>query len=459
MLQPTHTRPDIFISRQLLGGLLKGTFMSLIMSRRSALRVAGASAGLLGAGLATNLAPYLAAATTPKKTSSLTTGRAASTSATLPAAVQPARPASPLLFDGRPTGSGFVRYEDLYRVGDDVTKALGRLTTSSVVTFPEGIFECIGFNHNLADIGILVPKICAGIWGSVPASKMSYNGTNGTIFQVKPKSSISAQYVPGKGTAVPMRIMMRIGGYGSASYGNFHVRGTDQGHIYQGFYEYNSKGAVTVQDCLFSGSETSGVSPPGETFVFGIHNAPDHTITRCEFDGRRYSDGLPHSGLATVQNCDKGTWVDCYGHHAKASSMVIYQSTHIDFWDCRSEWNGIGANPLNGSGWNHERASAIRHFRPTSMVDQRSGNVGVHMTFSNDTWTSGAYGTQKNGTLFIQDPQWNKLLTYPDDSMFVQTWHPYSNGDTQTTAPVVVDANGEPLAKFKWVHTVDQQNK
>ena len=440
--------------------------MSRILSRRAALRAAGVGIGVLGVGLSTGISPAIAAAATHPASIAHSvrainsTGEPTSTAAGHATGGPTIRPAQPMVIDGRPTGTDFVRYEDLYKLGDTVTKALGRLTTNSIVTFPEGIFECAGFDHNLADIGIYVPKICAGIWGSVPASKMTYNGSNGTIFQVKPNSSTSAKYVPTrKGTAVPMRVMMRMGASTGASYGNFHVRGTDQGHIYQGFYDYNSPGKVTVQDCLFSGAEISGVSPPGETFVFGIHNAPDHLVARCEFDGRRYSDGLPHGGLGTVQNCDKGTWIDCYGHHAKASSMVIYQSTHIDFWDCRSEWNGMGGNPLNGSGWNHERANAIRHIRPSSYVDQRNGNVGVHMTFSNDTWSSPVYGTQTDGKVYVEDPTWNKLLTYPDDSFLIQTWHPYGNGDVQKSAPVLVDRQGAALAKFKWVHSVDQQNK
>lgn len=435
-----------------------------MVSRRSMLKAAGVGATLLGLGIGP--AEKIIGAGRSGATASpqaLQPAASANTDATIqliPAISRHTQDglAVPAILDGRPSGSGFVRYENLYRPGDSVTDALGRLTSNSVVTFPEGVFECVGFDHSKADIGILIPKICAGIWGSVPASKMSYDSQNGTIFQVKPNSSTSAKYVPAKGTAVPMRIMMRIGGLGSATYGNFHVRGTDQGHIYQGFYDYNSRGKVTVQDCLFSGNEISGVSPPGETFVFGIHSAPDHMVARCEFDGRRYSDGQRHGGLGTVQSCDKGIWVDCYGHHAKASSMVIYQSTNIDFYDCRSEWNGVGGNPLNGSGWNHERANAIRHFRPSSLVDQSNGNVGVHMTFSNDTWNSAAHGVQTNGSLYVEDPRWNKLLTYPADSFLIQTWHPYSNGDTQKSAPIIVDGNKSPLKQFVWVHSVDQQN-
>lgn len=40
----------------------------------------------------------------------------------------------------RPTGTGYVRYEDLYSSGNDLQTVINKVTGNRVLTFPEGVF-------------------------------------------------------------------------------------------------------------------------------------------------------------------------------------------------------------------------------------------------------------------------------------------------------------------------------
>jgi hypothetical protein len=131
---------------------------------------------------------------------------------------QPLRPASAATAGTtRPTGTGYVRYEDLYKSGDTVTAAMARLTTPAIITFPAGKFECSDFATGY-NAGISIPKIAKGIWGS---GRGTVGGSTGTIFTMKPKSSTKKSLVPAqsKGGTTPTTLMMHSGSTSGASFG------------------------------------------------------------------------------------------------------------------------------------------------------------------------------------------------------------------------------------------------
>src|SRR4051794_37669503 len=74
----------------------------------------------------------------------------------------------------RPSGPGYVRYEDLYVGGDTLQQTFNRVTGNDILTFPEGefIFDD-GFTNGYYDC-IRVPTTCGGIAGS----------GNGTVFRM-----------------------------------------------------------------------------------------------------------------------------------------------------------------------------------------------------------------------------------------------------------------------------------
>lgn len=350
----------------------------------------------------------------------------------------------------RPTGAGYTKYESLYKSGDSVSGACARLTTASIITFPEGTFDLIDFDKGYLS-GLDVPRQCRGIWGSGPGNLA---GTaSGTYLRMKAMTSTKASLVPAQSShqSVQMRVMKSANSYAGQSFGQFQVRGQEQGHIYHGFTVYQPGGAVTATDILVTGWSGNATGPPGETFGFEISGAPSHTLTRVESDARRKD--LVRYGAApmTAENCHSGTWQDCYGHHSKASSITFFESSGINTYNLRSAYNGTGTGGqlLSGSGINHERTTGIVHHNPSLIVDRSNGNTGVHITFSNDNWSSSQVGSTANGSLTVIAPTFSPILD--GKHLYVQSWTPYGNGDTQSSPPTVHTASGSSLP-FAWIH-------
>lgn len=351
----------------------------------------------------------------------------------------------------RPSGAGYVRYEDLYKKGDTVTAAMARLTKPAIITFPEGRFECSNFSTGY-NTGISIPKIARGIWGS---GRGTLGGSTGTIFTMKANSSTKKSLVPAQssGGTTPTTLMMHSGSTAGGSYGQFQVAGTEQGHIFHGLTIFNPGGQVSMSDVLVTGWAGNNGAPPGETFGLTIHGGQNHTLTRVEADGRRVNGG-PSIGAVgiTYQDTVGGRLVDCAAHHCRASSVVFFQSFNVTTENIkvgRADDRAPGVSA--GGGINHERTSGCVHNNPTILT--RDTNRGVHVTHSNDKFVLNSGGksySTVNGTLKIVNPTFNDI--WGNKKFYVETWTPYWTGNTMTVSnpPRVLTAGAKTNLAYKW---------
>ncbi|WP_449372185.1 hypothetical protein [Arthrobacter psychrolactophilus] len=359
----------------------------------------------------------------------------------------------------RPSGAGYVRYEDLYKAGDTVTAAMARLTTPAIITFPPGRFECSDFKTGY-NAGISIPKIAKGIWGS---GKGTVGGSTGTIFTMKAGTSTKKALVPSQssGGTTPTTVMMHSGSTTGASFGQFQVAGTEQGHIFHGFAIYNPGGQVTMTDVLVTGWAGNNGAPPGETFGLTIHGGENHKLLRVEADGRRVSGGSSFGAVGiTYQDTVGGSMVDCASHHCVANPVVLFQSFNVTTENIKigradDRVRGVTA----GSGINHERTSGCVHNNPTILT--RESNRGVHMTHSNDKFTmtrSGKTYSTANGTLKVVNPTFNDI--WGNNKFYIETWSPYWTGNTMTVSnpPKVYLAGGTATLNYKWAFSGKQYN-
>lgn len=365
-----------------------------------------------------------------------------------------------------PTGTDYVRYQDLYVTGDSVTGALARLSSPKYVTFPEGEFADSDFTSDSSKPGyyqacITIPRQCRGIIGS---GSGTLGGSTGTVFSIKPRTStaVAKGLIPAQGTSkeVQCNILKHYALY-APTYRNFQVRGTDQGHIFNGMQSFNTPSNGLVKNVSIFGWEGDAGAPPGETYALGMNGGTGHLLEDMEVDGRRTLGGQVFGAMGLTFQSNAGNLFNrCNLHHMRAAGAVFYKSFDSELRDCTIDSLSAGSYALGNGGVNIERSDGIVLTRPKLV-----GRIGkVHITLSNDYVTLNLDGktySAAGGSLEIVDPIYNDNLG--NGYLSVQTWIPYVVGPSTVvgnsmTYPGAVgpdgkSANGPSCAP--WMHKAD----
>lgn len=357
----------------------------------------------------------------------------------------------------RPQGAAYIRYEDLYRRGDSVGKALARLREPKIVTFPEGKFECSDFNSGY-QAGISVPSICRGIVGS---GRGTLGGSTGTVFTMKRLSSTKGRgardssgrlYVPVQDDKTPcqLNLIKQLDQRAPSVWRHFQVAGTEQGHIFSAFQVHNTAGRNRFENVLITGWDGYSGAPPGETSALAVSGPGRHLLAGVECDGRRRPGGEVFGAMGlTVQNSVGAVLDQCYGHHCRAASFVAFQSVNGLLTGCNFDAT-VPADKVVGNGaLNFERTAGWSIVGCTITARMRK----VHITHSNDRWSLSQGGRSysvADGKLTVVNPHHNDI--WGNGLLTVQSWSPYWNGDSMRTPPSVRKANGTSKLAYTWVH-------
>lgn len=361
----------------------------------------------------------------------------------------------------RPSGTDYVRYEDLYRSGDTVTAALARLTQAKIVTFPEGRFSVRDFDSG-SQSGISVPAVCRGIVGS---GSGTLGGSSGTVFTMDAGSSTKGNgrrdaqgrlYVPVQGSSTPtqLTVLRQANQKSPAVWRNFQVAGTEQGHIFNNFQVFETAGANTVDNVLTSGWSGDAGAPPGETYGLAMSGRGAHVVSRVQADGRRSEGGEIFGAMGlTFQNTSGASFQSCYSHHLRTANFVLFQSVDGKMVGCTSDAASTTSKAIGNGGVNLERTAG---FVFTNLV-VLGRTQKVHITHSNDNWVFNRYGVYKsvsNGSLKLVNPTYNDL--WGNKLLMIQSWDQYWNGDTMSSPPLVTKSDGSTHLTYNWHHKGSQ---
>lgn len=372
----------------------------------------------------------------------------------------------------RPTGPGYVRYEDLYQPGDSVGAALNRLATPAIVTFPEGVFLLNGFQYNAGAIDCKKTMV-RGIIGS--GSGTLFDESRGTIFKMVPNSS---SFIRGTSPQTPSQaqggttqvwVIRCVDAEGDVRFENFQIVGTEQGHNYNGLYVYHPQGNITIKNVKVSGVAGDNGAPPGETFAIHAYqgNLGLTTIENCEVDGRRSSvSGAEWFGSAGITSGQSiGAIIrNCHSHHNGAASFVHYRAFDVLFENniCgTTDPTAHSAAPgLKPGMVNEEETAGIVHKNCT----YRHGavNSGVHITHSNTNrsfqYTGWPSRSVADGSLKVVNPTFTDI--WGNNYFYVQSWlsgtDGTTNNDSMVTPPLVTQADGVTHLPYKWSHGATQ---
>lgn len=374
---------------------------------------------------------------------------------------------APAVTSDRPTGPGYVRYEDLYQPGDSVGAALNRLATPAIVTFPEGVFLLNGFQYYGGAIDCKKTMV-RGIIGS--GSGILFDESRGTIFKMVPNSS---SFVKGTSPETPTQaqggttqvwVIRCVGAEGDVRFENFQIVGTEQGHNYNGLYAYHVQGSTTIKNVKVSGVAGDNGAPPGETFGISAYqgNMGTTVIENCEVDGRRSgAAGSPWYSAAGITSGQSigATIRGCHSHHNGAAAFVFYRAFDGVFENniCGTTDPAAHATTnLRGWGVNQEETAGIVHKNCT----YRHGavNQGVHISHSNTNrsfqYTGWPSRSVVDGSLKVVNPTFTDI--WGNNYFYIQSWltgvDGTSNNDSMVTPPLVTLADGVTHLPYKWAH-------
>ena len=279
----------------------------------------------------------------------------------------------------RPTGSDYVRYEDLYRSGDDLHGVLNRVTDNRILTLPTGTFTVRDFRNGYYDgirIGSGGASGCRGLVGSGRSTVISVASNSATRTR-------SDNYAGNQ---------LAIAGKPGAVLSNFTVKGYDQGgKIYGGIVVNGCPDAQLSWLYLKGASRGYSQRPPGETFGLNVMNSPRVTLFDSEVDGR--DEGGTRVGASPIgwNNTSDAKVYRTYCHHGVAGMLTFYNVTNIYTEDYKAFATSSGPGTLTGSGINHEQSQGtIKHVRPSlfingaySRASGASGSTGMHVSLQN----------------------------------------------------------------------------
>jgi hypothetical protein len=330
----------------------------------------------------------------------------------------------------RPTGPGYVRYEDVYVTGDDLQDVVNRVTGNRVLTFPEGEFL---IPNNFAN-GYRDGVRMAGSGGGAGCRGFVGSGRN-TVFKML--SSNRTAWVSG---ASPYMLIDATASseepFSTVEFRNFRIEGTDLGHEYHGLRLQRCKGII--DNVYITGVTGFDKVPPGETGSINLFECDNVIIKNVEVDGRRNGVRVASSPIMP-NNSTNITVEDCYVHHTYTGGGGIawFHCTDAVVTRVRSEYIGSGPGKQAGACFNHEQTTQITYWDPVMICDRNAVGGGLHMTLNADG--------ERGGTdciMTVHNPTWDPT-SVGGGQFVVQTWTlPQQN---QRTPPTVLDANGNPL--------------
>jgi hypothetical protein len=177
-----------------------------------------------------------------------------------------------------------------------------------------------------------------------PAAGLIGAGEGSTTIEVLAGSSSREHDIPSTFPNTNQLDVLKVAGSASVLHG-FTVRGTGQGHLYNGVRVSRVDG-LDASDLRVVGIPGDDKQPPGETFGINDFMTVGSHWSHIEVDGA----GVGGSGFATNSSRDVTICDTVSKRNAAAMGFAFWQTDGIACVDCTAEDNGF-------SGFNFERVS------------------------------------------------------------------------------------------------------
>jgi hypothetical protein len=251
------------------------------------------------------------------------------------------------------------------------------------------------------------------------------SGVDQTIFQMTPNSSTAASRVPAQSTGSPVYLALMAGEAQSRLWQDFTVRGTAQGHIYDGIRFNKPSGPAVFRRVKVTGIPGNASGPPGETFSINLwHGVPGSMIDQCEIDGRDFATGAKIAASMCGLNSSDSTLIqDSYFHHNGVAFGI-------------ANWLGTGNQVYRRVRCEDTASTGFHH-------ENCFGTITLdHCTALRNA--NGFHASANNSTNYGGSAVWNIIDPVFDGPKFKVQWYPgaYGNTQSQKIADIHLTVNG-----------------
>ena len=249
--------------------------------------------------------------------------------------------------------------------GDTITDRLDAAPRGTAVAFGTGTNAFADFAVRAGGSQVGASEAGGGIVGA---------GVGRTVFQMTPHTSTRAASIPTAFPATNQLSLLRVGGDHVVLSG-FTLRGTAQGHLYNGLRVQGTRD-LAASDLCVAGIPGDDNQPPGETFGINDYATRGSVYRRIEVDGR----GVGAAGFAANRSTDL-TIDGAYLHDDRYSAGATFYRTHdIVLTDVVSVRNGR-------IGLNFERVTgSVRIVRPR-LAGNGTGDIRITTDSGAATYT------------------------------------------------------------------------
>lgn len=168
-------------------------------------------------------------------------------------------------------------------------------------------------------------------------------GTASTVLEQAAHSSTYARIVPtAKGSNNPLYLLAATGG---AKLSNFWLKGTNQGHLYNGV-KISRGYYASMTNVKITGVPGSGYNPPQETATINDQNGSHDTFSHITEDGQN----LAALGFAANSASDVTVAYSSFVNNKYSAGGAFWQTHNVTLRNVVSKYNRTGLNFERCSG-------------------------------------------------------------------------------------------------------------
>lgn len=232
------------------------------------------------------------------------------------------------------TGAGITAFSGLS--GGSFSSKVNSAPNGNLVSFAAGTFSFSNFNDHGGRVGADITQ--PGLLGA---------GVGNTVLTMAAGSSTKKGVVPSKDWTTNPLYLMRVS-KDNTKLDCFTLKGTDQGHLYNGLRIDHASG-VQLSNLQFDGVSPGHANfPPGETFAINDWGGNGNVYKNVELNGEN-EDAAAFGTNSTTG----GTWINSSAHDFKYSHgwAMWQQKGGATLENCQSlnNWNGVNLERVSGT--------------------------------------------------------------------------------------------------------------
>jgi hypothetical protein len=307
---------------------------------------AAPSTASAGTPASTAIPSFASSSAAPASTSAAPTRPSASASASSSAPVRPSSSAPTSTPRETPTPAPSSSRSD--SAPPSVTRSLRGALSGG--TLPAGRFRFDDFGSDLVGVDL--------------DGRLTGAGSGDTVIEMTPNSSSKRSRVPTKAWTTNQLSLLRVSG--ASAIGGFTLRGTDQGHLYNGLRISRSSGA-RISDLRVLSIPGNDDIPPGETFGINDFRTSGSSYTGVEVDG----SGISGAAFGTNSSSDVSIRSSNFHDAGHSNGATFWQTRNVTVRDTTSVRNKDAA-------FNFERVSGTVVLDHVTMRDNALSDLRIN---------------------------------------------------------------------------------